>query len=268
MKYRDYIDSDEWKQKQKSFLKKHPICELCNKYEADEVHHKNYTSIGDEQEDDLMSLCNRCHFCLHGFMPNIDSEEHLQKAIKVMNYFRNYPAIKTQVLNDVSRKYFNNKFMIDVSREHCEDTPLFNQNLMEIFYEKGKEINKDIVEYSLQRCIKHRIDASKNSRKKQKINEDFDLVNISYEAPKMIVLDEKQVRDEKIKHFCLRMLKDRTILKESKSYMNKVCYNGEIFFNNVGAKHYKDFFAYIKKDNFEYELLEFLMKTYMEDKNA
>lgn len=262
MRYKEYINSPSWNDLCKSFLQENPICNICNKFIAEEVHHKTYENFGNETFDDLEGLCSRCHFGLHDFQPYIIDLVQRNKAIKIMNYFKLYPSIKTLVLNDVSRIYFNSEFMLDVSKKESDNTPMFNQNLMEIFDKRGREMNQDIIEYALSRCIKYRMDAGKNSylKSQAKLNKSksdlCDVVIPSYKQRKELTHEEKEL--VKVTRFCLGVLNDREALKSAKSYFNKKFYGGNVIFNNIGAKTPANFIVKLKKDNLLSELYDYL----------
>ena len=58
--------SSEWKATRDSFLKKHPLCEVC-RVKAEIVHHILPYHISPENElleSNLISLCNECHLVL------------------------------------------------------------------------------------------------------------------------------------------------------------------------------------------------------------
>ena len=63
-KYRKYIQSDEWKKKKRArkeydnYTCKH--CGLKSELKT-EVHHRTYKNLYNEQLDDLITLCWRCH---------------------------------------------------------------------------------------------------------------------------------------------------------------------------------------------------------------
>lgn len=266
MKYNDYINSPAWKTLCNTFLKENPICNICNKYLAEEVHHKSYENFGNEDLEDLEGLCSRCHFGLHEFPPYILDITQRNKAIKIMNYFKLYPSIKTMVLNDVSRKYFNSEFMLDVSRRESDNTPMFSQNLMEIFDKKGNAIGEDIIEFVLGRCIMYKIEAGKNaynksqqkSRAEKSINVYAEVIKNPNPLVPVEVLTEQQKRRIKITRFCMNKLNDREVLKSAKSYFNRKFFNGNLIFNNVGAKTPSNFIVYLDKKELLNELFIFL----------
>jgi len=60
--YHEYLQSDEWKSRQLLCLQRDGYrCRICNAAEALEVHHRTYERIGQEDPDDLTTLCDKCH---------------------------------------------------------------------------------------------------------------------------------------------------------------------------------------------------------------
>lgn len=65
--YRLYLQTDHWKELRKRKLKQHPICELCKKEKATEVHHLTYVDgnkesiLYGEELWQLASACRECH---------------------------------------------------------------------------------------------------------------------------------------------------------------------------------------------------------------
>ena len=65
-RYREYLNSPEWKAKRKAVLKRSGgICERCRRYLVDEVHHLTYANVLDEPLEDLQGLYKPCHGFLH-----------------------------------------------------------------------------------------------------------------------------------------------------------------------------------------------------------
>ena len=263
MKYKDYVDSKEWENKSSSYLNEHKVCELCRKHKSVEAHHTSYKRFMNESEEDLMALCERCHKGIHNFPPKIANEIQKKKAVKIMDYFRKYPRLKTLVMNDISKKYFKNRTIIEVASEFCDETPLFVQNFLEIIYEKGLEENVDIIEETLTMCIAKRIEASKNTRSKRKQLIDMTkkyesgevkYVSVRYEAPIEVIATDENTK----KNFCLAALNDKNTLSKAKSYMNNTYYDGKVYFNMIGAKTATDFYLKILNDGFSDELFKIL----------
>jgi hypothetical protein len=68
--YRGYIASPEWQSRRSKFLATHRYCCDCgiprrwavHFYDQDlHVHHESYAHVGAELDEDLRSLCRRCH---------------------------------------------------------------------------------------------------------------------------------------------------------------------------------------------------------------
>lgn len=71
--YEEYLTSDAWRRKREARLNLDGYrCSsfLCFLSHDLQVHHKTYSSVGDEDvENDLITLCNRCHEISHGLQP-------------------------------------------------------------------------------------------------------------------------------------------------------------------------------------------------------
>lgn len=65
-KYREYLNSDEWKSKRLQKLKLNPKCEVCGDKSNINIHHKTYDRIFNENIEDLQTLCRLCHKKAHG----------------------------------------------------------------------------------------------------------------------------------------------------------------------------------------------------------
>ena len=63
--YLEYLKSEEWREKRKEILEdRNNECEECGE-KATQVHHLNYDNIGEEEDDDVLVLCNECHKEIH-----------------------------------------------------------------------------------------------------------------------------------------------------------------------------------------------------------
>lgn len=59
--YVEYMKSETWQERRKELLEAaNYICEECGEI-ANQVHHINYDSLGDEEDDDVEVLCEDCH---------------------------------------------------------------------------------------------------------------------------------------------------------------------------------------------------------------
>ena len=70
--YRDYLRSAHWQRFKTLKLHKVSACELCLSKERLCLHHKTYSSLGNELPGDVVVLCDKCHKLLHEFIGVID----------------------------------------------------------------------------------------------------------------------------------------------------------------------------------------------------
>ena len=64
--YREYLQSEAWRQKKAEFFEVRPKrCWVCSREEQFEVHHKTYARVTCERLDDLVGLCGGCHEKVH-----------------------------------------------------------------------------------------------------------------------------------------------------------------------------------------------------------
>ena len=60
--YDAYMNSEKWrKRKARLFSKRGRVCEMCGATAQIEVHHKDYTRLCHEIDDDLLVVCHDCH---------------------------------------------------------------------------------------------------------------------------------------------------------------------------------------------------------------
>lgn len=70
--YHQYMGSSAWCQKRKERLLLDDFrCTRCGEQERLEVHHLDYSRLGDESMDDLLTLCHWCHMREHGRDPDL-----------------------------------------------------------------------------------------------------------------------------------------------------------------------------------------------------
>lgn len=64
--YEAYLESETWRKRRLVILERaSKICECCEYYPANEIHHKTYARIGQELDTDLMAVCKFCHDQIH-----------------------------------------------------------------------------------------------------------------------------------------------------------------------------------------------------------
>jgi hypothetical protein len=75
--YTEYIQSRKWaERKRRLFRKRGYACEMCGAHGPVEVHHKDYTRLGHELDEDLLIVCKACH-------PKADAERAELEARRV-----------------------------------------------------------------------------------------------------------------------------------------------------------------------------------------
>jgi len=87
--YHQYILSKDWKRKKKNLIKNWQ-CKVCGcrKRKWLNVHHLHYRNLGNEKENDLMVLCQRCHLIWHEEKKRISlnpSIEHIKSLVLCFN---------------------------------------------------------------------------------------------------------------------------------------------------------------------------------------
>lgn len=66
MTYKDYLSSDDWREKKHRKTKaSKKRCSVCSSEDNIDLHHLNYKNLYDVELSDLRFLCRRCHFLSH-----------------------------------------------------------------------------------------------------------------------------------------------------------------------------------------------------------
>jgi len=74
--YKEYLRSFLWKDKKEYIISLCPFCQRCGVEEKHweekgevgkplQVHHENYTRVGNEKKEDLLVVCDDCHKKIH-----------------------------------------------------------------------------------------------------------------------------------------------------------------------------------------------------------
>jgi len=85
MKYKEYLQSPEWRYLRKQALEWYRNqCDKCGNEYGLQVHHKRYPKVlGTETVSDLIVLCKICHQEEHGLRtPNSGRMVHVSEGIK------------------------------------------------------------------------------------------------------------------------------------------------------------------------------------------
>jgi hypothetical protein len=114
MPYKRFLQTDYWKEVRRLVFEKYgKQCEVCKSEKDIHLHHFDYENLGKEKYDDLVPLCESCHFTLHdskGFIPAkyaifnreslkiaIDKAEEAKKILDNQQYIRLLPLTKKQL---------------------------------------------------------------------------------------------------------------------------------------------------------------------------
>jgi hypothetical protein len=80
--YGEYLRSPQWQQRRQARLSiDQHTCQDCG-MPATDVHHRTYRNIGQEEADDLVSLCSTCHAIRHGTLVDRDLPVQLAELLK------------------------------------------------------------------------------------------------------------------------------------------------------------------------------------------
>jgi 5-methylcytosine-specific restriction endonuclease McrA len=87
MLYKQYLQTEHWKNKRLEKLATHPNCQICNSPKGIQVHHKRYkydnqSILFNERVEDLITLCGSCHRLTHHYF-GIDVHKINKKILRV-----------------------------------------------------------------------------------------------------------------------------------------------------------------------------------------
>lgn len=94
MQYRDYLKTEQWKNRRKEILVRDGNkCSECGDKKKLQVHHLNYKNLGCEKDEDLVTLCGNCHKKIGVKPPVFFDNPVYGKSIKYdkNGYFSNVP---------------------------------------------------------------------------------------------------------------------------------------------------------------------------------
>jgi 5-methylcytosine-specific restriction endonuclease McrA len=105
MPYKDYLETDHWKQLRKRKLRLSGYkCQICGSKEDLNVHHNTYENRGCEKDEDLVVLCNECHKKHHGITDGVNNnvKSLLQNSenYKTKLFTINFLSQNTEIINE------------------------------------------------------------------------------------------------------------------------------------------------------------------------
>ncbi len=70
-----YLSTPAWRKRSRLCkVRAHGICQHCHKRKATQAHHLTYERVFDEDPNDLVALCDKCHRALHWLKPANDNQ--------------------------------------------------------------------------------------------------------------------------------------------------------------------------------------------------
>ena len=119
--YNKYLKSDYWKEVKEKIHKRDDYkCRLCNSDEDLHVHHRSYEFLGNENLDDLITLCRSCHYIFHKKNPQhnystyiknkeweIIKKQEEKEFIDIWFYISN----NREIFNDLKTRLINYKYI-------------------------------------------------------------------------------------------------------------------------------------------------------------
>ncbi len=88
MEYKEYLRTEDWKNKRDDKLTRKTRCGICAAENVD-IHHLNYRNLFDVSLSDLRRMCRRCHFLAHDLYKagrfRFKSENHQSRWCTIKN---------------------------------------------------------------------------------------------------------------------------------------------------------------------------------------
>ena len=95
--YQQYLDGKWWIKRRAKYWRTHSrICFCCNNY-ADNLHHRTYSRLYNEQDDDFVPLYKKCHTEIHNLVLN-------DQQIKLKNAHQIYKQLLIQNYNELDKE--------------------------------------------------------------------------------------------------------------------------------------------------------------------
>lgn len=77
LEYKKYLNSSHWKEVKARYRQSKLIqeCYICGSKNKIHLHHKSYKRIGNENLNDLIPLCEKCHSLVHFKLKQSNSQK-------------------------------------------------------------------------------------------------------------------------------------------------------------------------------------------------
>lgn len=119
--WQDRYRASDWHSKRKQILERDNYeCRTCRETERLEVHHNQYSNLGDEPEEDLITLCHWCHEAVTSsirerrYAKRKKQPEILENKSNITRKEQNYDFSNTQ--NETHRNQSNSSSQRSYSR--------------------------------------------------------------------------------------------------------------------------------------------------------
>lgn len=114
--YKEYIVSDQWKTIRSNKIKHTNYCEICGSKTYLNVHHLEYSCIGQLNTNYLITLCHNCHtlaHAIHSAFPELSVKQATNKTKIVKKYI----IALNNGSHNIETKEIVNKNSIKVKKE-------------------------------------------------------------------------------------------------------------------------------------------------------
>ena len=83
--YKEYLKTDHWKEvRNKALYRAKYKCQLCSSKENLNVHHNTYENRGQEKDQDLVVLCQKCHGKFHDKF--VEDKNHIEEDENLIRF--------------------------------------------------------------------------------------------------------------------------------------------------------------------------------------
>lgn len=84
MSYKNYLHSTHWKTTKFLLYSTKRRCSLCRSKKNLNIHHKTYRRLGNENPNDLIVLCQECHYIYHKYAKAIALSDKVIGRIRLL----------------------------------------------------------------------------------------------------------------------------------------------------------------------------------------
>ena len=143
VKYRQYIKSEDWKDRKISYIEKYwDNCNIC-KRKWKHLHHRNYDRVWEELDSDLILLCANCHKSIH-----FKKERKNFYKTPLDKKYMKFREERVRLYRSPEKKYKNNRLEYQKRlKKLAKEDEFLKSNLWNNFIEKyGINVYIDFLE--------------------------------------------------------------------------------------------------------------------------